>query len=101
MSKVVKSVRNVAGLFPAVTIFAASGISLAAPKKSSVRRGTGQSSILFHFAVTASLIVSKLARGIGQRLNIAVGLAGLVDEGDSKLDSADAEGPSTASARNP
>src|ERR1035437_10015616 len=28
---------------PAVTIFAASGTSLAAPKKSSVRRGTGQS----------------------------------------------------------
>ena len=32
---------------PAVTIFAASGTSLAAPKKSSVRRGTGQSSELF------------------------------------------------------
>ncbi len=30
-----------------MTIFAASGTSLAAPKKSSVRRGTGQSSELF------------------------------------------------------
>src|ERR1017187_4239935 len=39
---------------PAVTIFAASGTSLAAPNKSSVRRGTGQSSKLLNLETKAA-----------------------------------------------